>query len=209
MALENLYSLTEKEIANLYKELAKSFDSNALFKSVFQDINTRQRLMEVYFQEYIRAIAPDCTFYADSIQRNCVMVVFDSRKYNKGLYFFRLVRMCIKMTKMVFIDSSSFIQFVKNWDMFTSRWLHDFIQEAHFHLDLLYTKEAYRKQGLATKMVLELAKDAQEFGIDITVETHEERGLSFYEQMGFTLMNTISHPSNPLKQYCLIMRNKE
>ncbi len=209
MALENLYSLTEKEIASLYKEVAQSFESHPLFTLVFQNIKTRQRLMEIYFKEYIRAIAPYCTFYADSIQQNCVMIVFDSRKYHKVSYFFRIMRMCIKMTKMIFIDPSSFIQLVKNWDVFTSRWLQDFTQGAYLHLDLLYTKEAYRKQGLATKMMLELIRDAQELGINITMETHDEKCLSFYEQFGFTLMNTISHPSYPLRQYCLIMINKE
>ena len=62
-------------------------------------------------------------------------------------------------------------------------------------------------QGLASKMLIELIRDAQHLEMDVTMETHAKDNLMYYQQFGFVLMNTISLTDINLKQYCLMIRN--
>lgn len=207
MALENLYSLNKKEISMIYKDLAINFCKDDLYVAVFPNDETRLEVLEIFFQEYIKAMEPYCHFYADSAQRLSVMMVFDSRKYkhHKIKYRRSMAFMNVKMLKLMKAEVPAPFQALKSWDMFTSRWVDEFVNKDYFHLDLLYTKEQFRMQGLSSKMLIELVRDAYDLGMDITMETHHNDNIRFYEKFGFVLMNTIS--DNKLKQYCLLLRN--
>lgn len=207
MALENLYALTSSEISLLYKDLAENFYTDELYMTVFPDERYRRHALEIFFKEYVRAMRPYCTFYADSAQRISVMVVFDSRKYHRFAYFKSLASMNLRMVKLINADPKALFNAMKYWDMFTSRWVNSFVNKDYFHLDLLYTKKHFRMQGLASKMLIELVRDAQHLNMDITMETHNKDNIPYYQQFGFTLMNTVSVSNVSLKEYCMMIRN--
>lgn len=207
MALENLYALNKSEIALIYKDLAENFYNDELYMTVFPDKKYRKQALEVYFKEYIRAIAPYCTFYADSVQRISVMVVYDSRKYSGFAYMRRMIGMNLRLLKLFNVEPKALFNAIKCWDMFTSRWVKNFVKKDYFHLDLLFTNKNFRMQGLASKMLIELVRDAQHLNMDITMETHNKDNLPYYQQFGFVLMSTISDPNYNLKEYCMMIRN--
>lgn len=207
MALENLYALNPSEIALIYKDLAENFYDDELYATVFPDEEYRMQALEIFFKEYIRGMMPYCTFYADSAQRISVMVVFDSRKCQQFSYMRRMAGMNLRMTKLFNADPVALFRAVKYWDMFTSRWTRNFVNKDYFHLDLLYTKKNFRMQGLASRMLIELIRDAQHLEMDVTMETNAKDNLMYYQQFGFVLMNTISLTDVNLKQYCLMIRN--
>lgn len=207
MALENLYSLNDKEIDLIYKDLAQNFYNDDLYVAIFPNKKTRLELLEIFFQEYIKFMKPYCHFYADSVERLSVMVVYDSRKYKSFSYHRRMLLMNIRMLKLMKAEPAAPFQALHSWEMFTSRWVKDFVNKDFFHLDLLYTKKEFRMQGLSSRMLMELVRDAYDLNMDITMETHHDDNLRLYEQFGFILMNTIMVESLKLKQYCLLLRN--
>ena len=209
MALENLYSLTEEEISSIYKDFADNFASHIIFTSFFKNTKKRKKLMEIYFQAYIQMIAPYCTFYADSIQKENMMVILDTRKYQKGAHIARMIKMYMKLSKMVWIDISAFIHIIKNRDILMSQWVDEFIKEPYLHLKFIYVKEYKQRHEMLERMLLELKNDAQILHMNVAMEVYKEEGLKQYEELGFALMNTISYRSFSFQQYCLIMQYKE
>lgn len=207
MALENLYALNKSEIALIYKDLADNFYNDELYMTIFPSEKYRKQALEVFFKEYIKAISPYCTFYADSVQRLSVMVVYDSRTYSKLSYFRHMASMNLRLLKLFSVEPSALFNAMKCWDMFTSRWVKNFVNKEYFHLDLLFTNKNFRMQGLASKMLIELVRDAQNLNMDITMETHNKDNLPYYQQFGFILMNTITDPNYNLKEYCMMIRN--
>lgn len=208
MALENLYQCSKAEVSSLYIDLAKAFYTDDLYHVAFPNEDTRKQCMEYFFKHYLKAIAPECYFLADSKERNAVMVIYDSRRYNRRSYWFRLLKMNVKFLKFIkLIGIKNSIKLLREWDMFSSRWVKSFVTKEHFHLDLIYTNEEYRKQGVALKMIKELLDEAIIMEMDVSVETHHEDNANWYKKMGFVLMNTVVDAASDLHQYCLLIRN--
>lgn len=214
MALENLYQCTQDEVSILYKEFTTAFFNDDLYKIAFPDLETRRDCMDYFFKHYIDAIAPDCMFFADSAAMNCVMVVYDSRKYNrkynKRTYVKRLLQMNFRF--LHFIKLMGFMKafrLVKEWEMFSSRWTKDFVIGPHFHLDLIFTMKEKSCQGLATRLIEELVDEGNIMSMDVTIETHHKDHAQWYEGLGFVLMNTIVYAGSDLHQYCLLARHSK
>lgn len=210
MALENLYRCTKEELYSLPEHLADVFFTDELYVHAFPKESTRRECMVFFFQHYLEAIAPDCIFLADSKEMNAIMVVYDSRRYQKKAYGMRLLKMNMKFIHFLsMLGVRQFLYLMKNWDMFSSRWINDFETGAYFHLDLLFTQPAMRHQGIATHMVRELIDEGDIMAMDISVETHHYENALWYEKLGFVLMNTIVDEDSGLHQYCLIERYRK
>ena len=210
MALENLHRCTQAEIDQLYLELTTIFFDDPLYTTAFPDEEKRRVCMELFFQQYIRAIAPFCLFLADSEAMQSVMVIYDSRRHRSVAYIWNMIKMNTHFLRfLALLGWKQSFQLLKEWDMFTSRWTKDFVAQAYFHLDLVYTKQSAQHQGIATYMVKELLDEAGIMDMDVTVETHELANKKWYESLGFVLMNTIMDERQGLKQYCMLIRNQK
>lgn len=210
MALENLYQCTQEELQDLPQQLAEAFFNDDLYVTAFPKEATRMECMVYYFQHYLTAIGPNSMFLADCEDKNTIMVVYDSRRYQKKAYMKRLLRLNIKLIKLLpMMGFHPFLNLVKGWDMFSSRWLKDFERDDHFHLDLIFTKHEMQHKGIGERMVRELIDEGDIMDMDVSVETHHRENALWYEKLGFVLMNTIVDEENGLHQYCLIARHME
>lgn len=211
MELSNVYLMKEEEVHALHHELATNFFDDDLYCAVFPDEKTRMNILKYMFKHYVHAIAPYCHFVADSENLDSVMVVYDTTKEIAWKYHMRLAWLNMKMIPMVLnLRSWSRIKHVIDcWDMFTSRWVSQFVTKDYYHVDMLFTKSEHRGKGYAQKLLVALCAQGQKDGIDITIETHHKENLTLYEKMGFVLMSKISHDQHNLKQYCLLIRNSE
>ena len=210
MSFAGLYEINDYEIANLYKEKAENFYEDELYKTVFPYKKSRRRLVKYFFKHYLAAIRPYSHFIADSKELHSVMVVYDTSLENAWKYHLRLFSLNMKMIPML-ISTHSFQviwHVIKCWDMFTSRWVKEFVTHESYHIDLMYTKKEDRKQGLAKMLITRVCEDAKEKGFDVTMETHHKDNLALYEETGFKLMSVITHDNYDLKQYCLLIRNE-
>lgn len=211
MAFQDVYECTELQIEQLYQSMAENFFEDDLYRTVFPDPKSRKRLLRYFFRHYLKTIRPYCHILADSKDMNCVMVVYDSALEISWKYHLRLVLLNMKMIPMLISLHSwnSIKHVVQCWDMFTSRWVKEFVVQDSYHIDLLYTKEEMRGKGLAKRLLQIVCEDAKEKELDVTMETHHEDNLAMYEHVGFKLMSVITHPNVTLKQYCLLIRNSE
>ncbi|MEG1474656.1 MAG: GNAT family N-acetyltransferase, partial [Longicatena sp.] len=93
-------------------------------------------------------------------------------------------------------------------DMFTSRWVKEFVIGDYYHLDFIFTKKDQRNKGLASNLISHLVKEANSKQFDLTMETHHEDNLELYEQLGFVLMSKTSHEDQKVTQYNLLLKYK-
>ena len=210
MSFAGVYELSDYEISVVYKEMADHFYDDDLYKTIFPVEKSRRRMVKYFFKHYLAAIRPYSHFIADSKEQNCVAVVYDSRLEISWKYYIRVFFLNIQMIPMLISLHSfeSIWHVIKCWDMFTSRWVKEFVNTDAYHIDMMYTKEEKRGQGLATHMMDVVCKDAKQHHMDVTMETHHEGNLALYEHAGFKLMSVITHENYELKQFCLLMRNE-
>ena len=73
--------------------------------------------------------------------------------------------------------------------------------------DLFNTKHgdpAYQHHGLAEMMMQEVIDQAEEYGMMISLETHNPKNVAFYEHLGFKTFGVVEKAPFHLKQYCMI-----
>lgn len=211
MAFEHVYTCNEHQIDGLYKTMAENFFDDDLYCTVFPDSKARKKILGYFFKRYIQTIRPYIHVIADSEELNCVMVVYDSSMEVAWKYHVRLLLLNLKMIPgLLQLHSwNSIVHVIKCWDMFTSRWVKEFVVNENYHVDLLYTKQEMRGKGLASHLLDAVCTKAKQQGYDVTMETHHKDNLRMYEHAGFKLMSVITHPGVTLKQYCLLIRNSE
>ena len=195
MPLSEFYLMNDEQIASLHEQLAENFYDDDLYKTVFMDDRTRLKTLRYLFRHYVKALKPYCHFLADSAECRSVMVVWDSTLEQPLQYHLQLLWLNLKMIPMLagLRSVKSIRHVIECWDMFTSRWIQEFVQGDYLHLDLFFTAK-------------ELLVHAQEIGKDVTMETHHAENLSLYYRAGFVLMSEITHPDHDIHQYNLMRK---
>lgn len=210
MKLQECYTLTKSDISYLHKHLARAFYEDELYKVVFPEETTRLAALEYFFDCYIEAIHWYCDFYYDEEDFHSCLIVYDARRYKRFEYEIQFLKMNLKLIGLIgIIGFKPFFRLVRNWELFTSRWVKEFVKKDYFHLDLVFTKKKDQGKGYGSALVTAFVDAAKEMGRDITLETHEQKNVDFYDRLGFVLMSVIHMEHLPLKQYCMLMRNKE
>lgn len=210
MELKDCYILTNDDISILHKYLARAFYYDELYQTTFPQETTRLAALEYFFKCYIEAIHWYCDFYYDQKDFHSCIIVFDEKRYKHVEYEIQFLKMNVKMLYLIkLVGFKNFMKFARNWDLFTSRWVKEFVKKDYYHLDLAFTKNEYKGQGYGSALVEAFVNYAKKMKRDITLETHEEMNKNFYENIGFSLMSIIHMEHLSLKQYCMLMRNKE
>ncbi|MEG0360135.1 MAG: GNAT family N-acetyltransferase [Longicatena sp.] len=210
MSLSSLYMMNETEIENLANTLTENFFDDDLYCSVFRNEQKRSVALEHFFKHYIKLIKPYSTFVADSKDLNCVMIVFNSSIEEGTPYALRVFWMSVKLVFLLLRYRSWNIipHVVSGLDMFTSRWVKEFVIGDYYHLDFIFTKKDQRNKGLASNLISHLVKEANNKQFDLTMETHHEENLELYEKLGFVLMSKMSHEDYKVTQYNLLLKYK-
>lgn len=205
------YALSKPEIAELHELLAAGFYEDRLYEVAFPNQNTRMAVMLQFFRLYIKAIAPYCHIYADSMAVHSILIAYDSRLWHAASYTWSMLRLNAGLLSLLFRFKSFEDAFhaLRCYGMFTSAWVKDFKMRQYYHLDLLCTCQDSRRMGYARKLVEELIVRADEEHMDITLETHELSNVEYYERFGFALVKTITHDGFKISQYCMLRRCRE
>lgn len=206
MALENLYQLSEEQCRRLPRQLSEAFFAHPLFCASFPDETTRKECIAFFMTHYLQMLKPYAMFLADSEEMNAVMVVYDSRRFERKAYWQALLRMDLKLLYIVrLLGIRRSIRFAMDWDAFSKRWVRYFERNAYFHLELLYAKE--EKKNTLVNVLGELIDEGDIMDMNISVKASDKESALWYERMGFVLMNTIVDEESGLHQYCLIARH--
>lgn len=209
MPLSDLYLMNEKQILNLYKELAETYYHDDLYSAMLPDNTTRLATLRHFFKSYVKAIRPYCHFVADSDQLQGVMIIWDSRLKQVLRCRIRLIWTLVQMIPMLIkvYSWNGMLHVLHCLDMFTSRWIYQFVTGAYFHLDIFYLADCECKVQIGHRMLQELVAEAQIQHREITLHTHQAEHVSLYTKAGFVLMSEISHVCHDIHQYNLLMKN--
>ena len=207
MESQNLYRVEKKDFEKLEKLLTRSFAKDPLYCKLIPDADTRRRLMPELFQCDLEEMFATCEIFADSPDINGIMIVSDeSEPYNPFQYYWTEVMAVLKTDEYLIREDPSlktFWNFVKGKDYLNSRWTDQLHQEERLHIIYLAVRPSMQHHGLAAVLMEEVIAYAQSHHLMVSLETHNERNVAFYQHFGFKVFGIVERGFD-LKQYCMI-----
>ena len=97
----------------------------------------------------------------------------------------------------------TFYNFMRGEDYLNSRWTAQLHQNQRLHIIYLAVNPRLQHHGIAAMLMEEAISYATKHRMMISLETHNEKNLEFYEKFGFGLYGIVKK-NFPLKQYCLV-----
>lgn len=207
--MNDLYELNEKDISELSIRLADNYFYDDLYVYVFDDEMRRFDILEKYFRQYIKTIRKNYHFLADSEKKESFIILYDSRKSNKAKDVIKVGKVTTSLFKILkeLKTYDNIKRAAKYYNLFSWTWVNDFVNKDYFHIDIMFTKRAYRNQGHTKKVMEKITKYANEQNMDITLETHNKDNVSFFENFGFVLLKTITQ--GDISMYCMLKKAEE
>jgi ribosomal protein S18 acetylase RimI-like enzyme len=204
---DQLYRIEKKDFEKLEQLLSECFLNDPLYANLIPKEETRKKLMPELFKCDLEEFFNSCEFYADSEDINGLIIVSDeSEHYNTLRYYIDEFIASIK-TEGYLIKEDPSLKTLWNFylgkDYLNSKWTDDIEQTKRMHIIYLAVRPSAQHHGLTSKMMKEVIRYADEFGLELSLETHNERNVAMYEHFGFTLYEIIEKHFD-LKQYCMV-----
>lgn len=202
-----LYRIEKKDFDKLEQLLLECFLNDPLYAKLIPNKETRKKLMPELFKCDLEEFFNSCEFYADSEDINGLIIVSDeSEHYNILRYYIDEFIASIKTERYLIKEDPSLKtlwNFYLGKDYLNSKWADDIEPTKRMHIIYLAVRPSAQHQGLTTKMMKEVIRYADEFGLVLSLETHNERNVAMYEHFGFTLYEVIEKHFD-LRQYCMV-----
>ena len=207
MESDKLYRVKKEDLPKLEELLNICFAHDPLYETLIPDPDVRKRLMPELFHCDMDEFYETCEIFADSEELNSVLVVSDeTESYN--LFHFLLTEAKATLQNDLYLikeDPSfhTFYNFIKGGDYLNSSWTQQLHQTKRLHIIYLAVHPRMQHHGMAAMLMDEAIRYAQEHGMMISLETHNEKNLEFYKKFQFKEYRILKKNFN-LKQYCLI-----
>ena len=208
METQNLYRVTKEEDLEKLKELLTvCFKKDPLYAHLIPDENTRNRLLPELFECDLTEFYETCEIFADSRELNGVLVVSDEAEpYNVFQYYWSEAKAALHTDSFLIKEDPSmktFFNFMKGGDYLNSSWTDQLHQKNRLHIIYLAVDPHMQHHGIAAALIDEAVDYAEKHGMMISLETHNEKNVAFYQQFGFKIYGVVEK-NFPLKQYCMI-----
>lgn len=207
MDSDNLYRVQRKDLPKLERILNLCFAHDPLYETLIPDAGIRKRLMPELFHCDLDEFFETCEIFADSEDLNGVLVVSDGAKP------YHLLRSCLSEAKAALYTDTclikedhslrTFCNFLKGVDYLNSSWTDQLHQSQRLHIIYLAVDPGIQHHGVAALLMNEAIDYARRHKMMISLETHNEKNLSFYQRFGFKVYGVVKK-NFPLNQYCLI-----
>lgn len=208
METQNLYRVTREEDLEKLKELLTvCFEKDPLYCQLIPDEDTRKRLLPELFACDLTEFYETCEIYADGPELNGVVIVSDEAEpYNVLKYYLTETQAMLRTEGYLIKEDPSmktFWNFIMGRDYLNSRWTDQLHQDNRLHIIYLAVNPKMQHHGIAAKLMEEMIRYAEENGMMISLETHNEKNVAMYEHFGFKVFGIVKKHFD-LKQYCLI-----
>ena len=203
----DFFGVKKEDLPKLEELLNICFAHDPLYETLIPDPDVRKRLMPELFHCDMDEFYETCEIFADSEELNSVLVVSDeTESYN--LFHFLLTEAKATLQNDIYLikeDPSfhTFYNFIKGGDYLNSSWTQQLHQTKRLHIIYLAVHPRMQHHGMAAMLMDEAIRYAQEHGMMISLETHNEKNLEFYKKFQFKEYGILKKNFN-LKQYCLI-----
>lgn len=207
MESDQLYRVQKEDVDKLKELLAACFAEDPLYCKLIPDEETRKRLLPELFECDMEEFFETCEIFADSPELNGILVVNDeSESYNPINYYLAEASAYIKTDGYLIKEDPSlktFWNFFQGRDYLNSRWTDQLHQENRIHIIYLAVRPSMQHHGISAVLLKEAINYADRKNFMISLETHNQHNVNFYEHFGFKLYGILEKHFQ-LKQYCMI-----
>lgn len=207
MDSEKLYRVQKEDLPKLEAMLNVCFAHDPLYQTLIPDPDVRERLMPELFHCDMNEFYETCEIFADSSDLNGVLVVSDEAEpYNMFRFFLSEAKAVLHTdTYLIREDPSlkTFYNFLKGEDYLNSSWTDQLHQKQRLHIIYLAVDPQMQHHGIAAELLEEAIDYANAHKMMISLETHNEKNVEFYQKFGFKVYGILKKNFD-LKQYCLI-----
>lgn len=202
-----LYRVKKEDVEKLKELLTACFAKDPLYCELIPDEATRHRLMPELFECDMEEFLENCEIYADSPEINGIIVVDDETEaYNPLHYYITEAVAGLKTDGYLIKEDPSlktFWNFFQGRDYLNSRWTDQLHQENRLHIIYLAVRPQMQHHGISAVLMNEAISYANRNKLMISLETHNENNVPFYQHFGFKLFGIVEKHFH-LKQYCMI-----
>ena len=207
MESDKLYRVQREDLPKLEQLLYACFKHDPLYETLIPDPEVRERLMPELFHCDMDEFYETCEIFSDSADLNGILVVSDEAEpYNIFQFYFAEARATLQTdTYLIKEDHTlkTFHNFLKGVDYLNSSWTDQLHQNQRLHIIYLAVDPNMQHHGIAARLMQEAIDYADTHRMMISLETHNEKNVEFYKNLGFKVYG-IMKQNFPLKQYCMI-----
>lgn len=98
--------------------------------------------------------------------------------------------------------------FIIGKDYLNSKWTNRLHDSKRIHIIYLAARPSMQHQGLSSHLLNEVIEYANKESLMVSLETHNEINVSFYQHHGFEVFEEVNRHFG-LTQYCLIRKHKK
>ena len=207
MESDKLYRVQKEDLPKVEKMLNQCFAHDPLYETLIPDPEVRKNLMPELFKCDMDEFYATCEIFADSADLNSVLVVSDEAEpYNVFQFYFTEAMAALQTDSYLIKEDPSlktFRNFMKGEEYLNSSWTDQLHQNQRLHIIYLAVSPGARHTGVAEILMDEVIRYSESHRMLISLETHNEKNLSFYSHFGFKTFGIVEKDMG-LKQYCLV-----
>ena len=208
MESDKLYKVQREDLPELEKMLNLCFCHDPLYETLIPDPEIRKNLMPELFHCDMDEFYETCEIFADTKDLNGLLVVSDEAEpYNMFQFYFSEAKAQM-LTDAYLIKEDPSLKTLHNFLMgknyLNSSWTEQLPnKDQRLHIIYLAVNPKMQHHGIADELMEEAIRYAEKNDLMISLETHNQKNVTFYQQYGFQVYGTLKTHFD-LEQYCLI-----
>ncbi|MDD5934529.1 MAG: GNAT family N-acetyltransferase [Clostridiales bacterium] len=211
MKAERLYRVKREDLPKLQELLTECFREDPLYNKLIPDDEIREKLLPHLFHSDLLEYFKECEIYADSKELNSVIVISDeSEVYSAIHYYMTELAATIRTDSFLILEDPSLKtlhNFIVGKEYLNSKWTDELHNDKRLHVIYLASRPSMQHHGLSGHLLNEVIEYADREGLMVSLETHNDKNLPFYQHHGFEVFEVIDDHFD-LTQYCLIRKCK-
>lgn len=207
MKSSKLYQVQKEDLPRVEILLNQCFAADPLYTTLIPDESIRKALMPELFHCDMNEFYETCEIFADSSELNGILVVSDEAEPYNFLHYYLAEAKAALQTDTYLIKEDPSLKTLQNFllggEYLNSGWTAQLHQCSRLHIIYLAVNPQFQHHGIADMLMKETIAYAQEHKMMISLETHNEKNVPFYQHYGFKIYGVLEKHF-PLKQYCLV-----
>jgi ribosomal protein S18 acetylase RimI-like enzyme len=196
--MKDLYRLGKQDIDKSVESMAMAFRDYPLFQHILADKLNHENI-KIFLKFLITYSVLYAEAYAYSREKEGIILISDSKNYKFNLI--RSIRSGIlPLMKIGAEEGKRFNEF----DRFTMDIHKRLMKENHQYIILIGVDPDKQGQGYGRKLMLPVLELAEEKGQSCYLETHGEKNVTFYKNLGFKVMSEDVLPGTDIIQYAMV-----
>lgn len=207
MQIEDLYPIRTEDFPTAIETLTECFYGDPLYKALIPSDGQRLKILPDVFNCDVNELAQYCDLYAESEEVNGLIMLEDPSEH-KGVRKFLAERYFAYFTEQLLAEDDETGAIAENFrrarDYLTDDWVKR-VGENCIHIVYFAVRERFHGKGVAHKLITPVLKYADQNGVTVALETHNENNVALYRHYGFDVFDSFSKGFG-LTEYCLVRR---